>query len=214
MDPERTKEAVLAVLAKAVDARTLAEAIGSSATEATVRGGPTPTAARLLERVVLGDILDEGILEAGPRDRSFPLRLFFSELGRLVAADGPETQLAEHAFTVASGLNFYFRAPIADEESRVRIGIEVSRSVYALAHEAKLDAELLPKAATLLAALMSSELERARFESVDHAKVFDSQIHERADGSDPTGSRIVRPASFACRVVSNSAVKAKAQVVT
>ena len=61
---------------------------------------------------------------------------------------------------------------------------------------------------------MSTELERVRFESVDHTKVYDSQVHERTADSDPTGSRILRPASFLCRVQTNNAVKAKAQVVT
>jgi hypothetical protein len=49
---------------------------------------------------------------------------------------------------------------------------------------------------------------------VDHVKVFDSQLHERAPGSDPTAFNIVRPASFLCRVAANSAVKAKAEVLT
>jgi hypothetical protein len=62
--------------------------------------------------------------------------------------------------------------------------------------------------------MMTTELERVRFEAVDHTKVFDSQIHERTSASDPTGSRVLRPASFLCRVSTNNAVKAKAQVVT
>ena len=61
---------------------------------------------------------------------------------------------------------------------------------------------------------MNGGLERVKLESVDHIKVFDSQVHERTTESDPTGSRIVRPASFLCRVSANNAVKAKAQVVT
>jgi hypothetical protein len=61
---------------------------------------------------------------------------------------------------------------------------------------------------------MSSELERVRFESIDHTKVYDSLVHERTPSSDPTGSRILRPASFLARVQTNNAVKAKAQVVT
>jgi len=34
------------------------------------------------------DILDDSILGARPQDRTFPLRLFFSELGTLLAHDG------------------------------------------------------------------------------------------------------------------------------
>ena len=102
-----------------------------------------------------------------------------------------------------------------DAEAKIRVGLEVSRQLYTLAHDAKIDrARSIAKAAPLLAAIMSSELERVRFESVDHTKVYDSLVHERTPSSDPTGSRILRPASFLCRVQTNNAVKAKAQVVT
>lgn len=96
----------------------------------------------------------------------------------------------------------------------MRVGIEVSRQLYAVAHAARLDPELVSKSTPLLAALMTNELERLKFESVDHIKVFDSQLHERAGSSDPSSFAIVRPASFLCRVASNNAVKAKAQVIT
>jgi hypothetical protein len=170
----------------------------------------TPGTQKLLERIVLSDILGDDILAARPNDRTFPLRLFFGELGTLLAKDDA---VADHAFTLASGLNFFFRAEM-DGEAKVRVAMEVSRQLYEVAHEAKLDPELVAKAAPLVAALMSTELERVKLESVDHVKVFDSQIHERTAASDPTGSRIVRPASFLCRVTTNNAVKAKAQVVT
>ena len=55
----------------------------------------------------------------------------------------------------------------------------MSRQLYVLAHDAKIDADVVAKAAPLLATIMSTELERVRFESVDHTKVYDSQVHER-----------------------------------
>lgn len=74
---------------------------------------------------------------------------------------------------MASGLNFFFRAEM-DAEAKIRVGLEVSRQFYTLAHDAKLDAEMVTKAAPLLAAIMTSELERVRFESINHTKVYDS----------------------------------------
>jgi hypothetical protein len=101
-----------------------------------------------------------------------------------------------------------------DPESKMRAGYAVSRQLYALADAAQLDPELVSTSAPLLAALMTNELERLKFESVDHVKVFDSQIHERVPGSDPTAFNIARPASFLCRVSANNAVKVKAEVLT
>lgn len=228
MTEERVKQAMLSAIA---DARAIATSLEQAMIAARSESAlpppppslvpgvaPTRGTQKLLTRIVLGDILDDGILGARPTDRAFPLRLFFSEFGTLLANEsdeGPAAQAAEHAFTLASGLNFFLRATM-DEESKVRVGLEVSRQVYALAAMAgaKLDPEMMAKAAPLLASIMSTDLERVRFESVDHTKVFDSQVHERAEGSDPTGSRILRPASFLARVTTNNAVKAKAQVVT
>ncbi len=235
MDEERIKQIVLSAIDRAVDARVLAEAVEALASERpspplTRENGraPPPSGAhgspatqKLLTRIVLGDILDDSILGARPQDRTFPLRLLFSELSSLLVQDGTpdrpdneaETRAADRAFTLASGLNFFFRAAM-DDEAKMRVGLEVSRQLYHLADEAKIDIEIVSKAAPLLATIMSSELERIRFESVDHAKVFDSQTHERTLTSDAAGSRIIRPASFLCRVQANNAVKAKAQVVT
>ena len=215
-DEERIKRAVLAAFERSDFPHLLATALVVHA-PAAANAPANPSAAtnagtqKLLTRVVLGDLLDDTILGARPQDRTFPLRLLFSELGTLLATDdNPATELA---FTLASGLNFFFRAPM-EAEAKMRVGLEVSRQLYALAAEAKLDAEMVGKAAPLLATIMSSELERVRFESVDHTRVYDSQIHERTAASDPTGSRVLRPASFLCRVQANNAVKAKAQVVT
>lgn len=223
MDEDRIKKAVLGAIEKSVDAHDLAEIIRAYARgprpthpEGQADGVPTTGARRLLTRIVLGDILHDSILAARPQDRTFPLRLFFGELGRLLASDaedGPAAAASDAAFTLASGLNFFFRAPM-DAESKMRVGLEVSRQLYAVAHAAHLDAELVGGAAPLLATLMNNELERLKFESVDHVKVFDSQIHERAADSDPTAFNVVRPASFLCRVAANGAVKVKAEVLT
>lgn len=223
MDDEAIKRAVLGALERSVDAHELGEIVRAAARgprptmpDTTSEAPPSPSAKRLLTRIVLGDILDDAILSARPQDRTFPLRVFFGELGRLLAPEADDeatTALADAAFTLASGLNFFFRASM-DAESKMRVGHAVSRQLYAVTHAAKLDRELVSRAAPLLAALMSSELERLRLESVDHVRVFDSQIHERAPGSDPTGSAVVRPASFLCRVASSGAVKLKAEVFT
>src|SRR5687767_5399561 len=135
MDEHRIKKAVLDVLEKSLDPHDLAEvfrafARGPRPTYSEVHDvTPTTGAKRLLTRIVLGDILDESILAARPQERTFPLRLFFGELGRLLATDaeeGPESTAADAAFTLASGLNFFFRASM-DSESKARVGLEVSR---------------------------------------------------------------------------------------
>jgi hypothetical protein len=223
MDDEGIKRAVFGAIEKSVDAHDLAEIVRAfargprpSLPDSPNDAPPTAGAKRLLTRIVLGDILDDSILAARPQDRSFPLRLFFGELSRLLAADATsESEMAasDAAFNLASGLNFFFRAPM-DGESKMRVGYAVSQQLYVVAHAANLDPELVTKAAPLLAALMSGELARLKFESVDHVKVFDSELHERVKGSDPTAFGIVRPASFLCRVAANNAVTVKAEVFT
>jgi len=222
IDEERIKKAILGVIEKSVDAHDLTEVVRTFARGPRpthpegVLDAPSASAQRLLTRIVLGDLLDESILAARPQDRTFPLRLFFGELSRLLALDaeeGPAARNADAAFTLASGLNFYFRAQM-DDEAKMHLGLVISRQLYTVAHMARLDSELVAKATPLLAALMTNELERLKFESVDHIKVFDSQLLERAPGSDPTAFNVVRPASFLCRVAANNAVKAKAQVFT
>lgn len=230
MTDERIRQAVLSAMERTAFPRVLAEMVAELGLDPPVHAAPpappAPAAGtqKLLTRIVLGDILGDDILGARPQDRTFPLRLLFSELGTMLAhegadAEGAAGQAAELAFTLASGLNFFFRAAM-DGEAKIRVGLEVSRQLYAFAYEgpasshARIDADVVAKAAPLLAAIMSSELERVRFESVDHTKMFDSQIHERTATSDPTGSRVLRPATFLCRVQANNAVKLKAQVVT
>ena len=216
MDAERVKRAVLAALEHGLDAEALARAVKdatpTAAGTASAEGAGTTGARRLLTRIVLGDILDEGILSARPEDRTFPLRLFFADLGRVLGQD-EEGPAGDAAFALASGLNFFFRAPM-EAEAKLRVGLETSRAFYAFAHVVPLAPDLVEKAAVLLAALLSTELEKVRLEAVDHARVFDSQVHERAAGADPTASRIVRPSTFLCRVTANNAVKVKAQVHT
>lgn len=159
----------------------------------------------VLERVVLADLLDDSILGARPGDKTFPLRIFFGELGARIG-----TPLA---FNLACGLNFYFRSEM-EEEDKMRIGCEASRLYYAFAREAELDERAVGETSPLLATLMSSELSRLVLESVDHVSVFDSRFHERTASADPHGAKIVRAASFMAKVSQNSMVRVKAKVVT
>jgi hypothetical protein len=159
----------------------------------------------VLVRIVLGDLLDDAILGARPGDKSFPLRVFFGELG--ARAGEPS------AFVLACGLNFFFRAAMEDED-KVRIGWEVSRLYYAFTKAAEMDERSVRETSPLLAALMSSDLGRVVLESVDHVAAFDSQFHEREAGSDTRSAKIARPASFLAKVAANDRVRLKARVVT
>src|SRR5688572_7042201 len=136
MDEQSVKKAVLAAIERTVDAHELAEVVrafarGPRPTIPPEGGAPTTGSQRLLTRIVLGDILDDSILSARPADRTFPLRLFFGELGTLLASDeveGASATNADLAFTLASGLNFFFRATM-DPEGKMRVGLEVSRQL-------------------------------------------------------------------------------------
>lgn len=159
----------------------------------------------VLAKLVLGDLLDDGILGARPDDDAFPLRLVLGAVGeRLEHDDG---------FLLATALNFFFRGDMADEDRAV-LGHEASRTFYRFAHTAALDPAVRARAAPLLAALFSSQVTRLRFESIDHLTTFDSSIHERDEGSNGTSARILEPASFLCRVAATGAVKMKARVLT
>lgn len=166
---------------------------------------PAKTASAVVHRIVLSDILDDAILSSRPGETSFPLRMFFGELGDALSEDT--------AFALASGLNFYFRAAM-EEEAKMRVGLEVSRLYYRFAEERPLERDAVLQLSPLLARLMSTELERLRFESVDAAGMFDSSLHERAPGSDASGARVLGPKSFLCRVVSSAMIRAKALVRT
>lgn len=207
----RLASEVLDALVSSVDrerlGRALEQLVPASGGAASGVGPPAPskTESAVLSRIVLSDILDDAILSARPGETSFPLRVFFGELGDSLGDDT--------GFALASGLNFYFRVAM-DEEAKMRVGLEVSRLYYRFAEERPLERDVVISLSPLLARLMSTEMERLRFESVDTAGMFDSSVHERAPGSDAGGARIDRPKSFLCRVVSSSMVRAKALVRT
>ncbi len=198
---------VLEALARAVDKRALGEALAPALEGA--REAPSPSAGRsaaaLVEKIVLSDILDDSILGSRPGDTSYPLRMLFGTLGDELEDDT--------AFALASGLNFFFRVSM-DEEAKLAVGLEVSRLYYRFAEERPLDAELVAPLSPLLARLMSTELTHLRLEAVDGARVFDSAVHERALGSDASSPAIKQPKSFLARVVSNGRVRMKAHVRT
>src|SRR4051794_9802712 len=98
-DEDRIKQAVLSVMERTDFAQKVAGAVAelgrgaaASPMASTLSPSTAPTGGtqKLLTRIVLGDILDDGILGARPQDRTFPLRLFFSELGTLLAHEGDE----------------------------------------------------------------------------------------------------------------------------
>jgi len=196
---DRAKRVLDAVVA-AVDREALARALGDAGETA----APGPTAAAVLNKIVLGDILDDAILGARPGETSYPLRVFFGTLGD--SLDG------EDGFALANGVNFFFRVGM-DEEAKVVLGLEVSRLYYRFA-ASQLEPELTRALSPLLARLMSTELSTVSYEAIDGAKVFDSSLHERALGSNGGSPNILAPKSFLCRVVSNQRVRIKAQVAT
>jgi hypothetical protein len=117
---------------------------------------------------------------------------------------------SDEALTFAAAVNFFFRTS-GEEESRVALGIEVSRAFYAFARS--LEPALRTTAAPILATLLSSELPRLRFESVDHLGTFDSNVHERERQSGQGGTiREVR--TFLCRITASGMVRTKARVLT
>jgi hypothetical protein len=156
-------------------------------------------------RFLLQDILDESILAAKAGDKSYPLRLFLSELASRAESDG--------AFVLLCAFNVYFRIE-ADDEVKQRLGFEISRLFYAFMEEVHPDGLLARDVAGLVAALLSTELQRVRLEAVDHLTTFDSQVHERAPGSDASSAHVRRPSSFLCRVPQTGMVRMKALVLT
>ncbi len=212
--------AVLAHLERTMDAgalrrdleQVLAPAPAAARPGAASSPAPASAEADVLARLMLSDILDDGILGARPSDKPFPLRLVLGAIAEQVASRKNE-KARDLAFVLASALNLYFRADL-DEEARVRIGYEASRLFYAFAQAAGLERDLIARSAPLLAALLGSELERVKFESVDHVAVFDSQLHERERTSDPHASRVLSRASFLVRVTATGMVRMKAQVRT
>lgn len=159
-------------------------------------------------RFLLQDILDDSILGAKTGDKSFPLRVLFSELATRVSEPKEEV-----AFTLLCALNVFFRVD-ADDEVKMRLGHEISRLYYRFMDEARPEGLAPVQVSGLVAALLSTELSRVRLEAVDHAASFDSQLHERAPGADPASSAVRRPASFLCRVTGTGMVRIKAGVLT
>ncbi len=177
----------------------------------TVAKTPSHTSDQVLHRIVLSDILDEGILGARPQDKAFPLRMLFADLGdALVKAEPPA--LADASFALASALNFYFRATL-DEEARVSVGIAISKLYYAFVAMVQKETREVQATSPLLAALLSGELERTKLESVDHQRSFDGTLHDREAGSGASPT-IVAPQSFLCRVTASGVVRSRALVRT
>jgi len=167
--------------------------------------GPRPGAGAD-PRFLLQDILDESILAAKAGEKSFPLRLLLSELA---------TRTDDTTFTLLCALNVYFRARAeADDEAKMRLGLEVSRLYYRFMDEARPDGLAPAHVSPLVAALLSTELQRLRFEAVDQAPSFDSQVHERAPGSNAQSAAVRRAVSFLCRVPQTGNVRMKALVLT
>jgi len=203
---------VVSAIVASVDPGALDHAL-SRARAATPTPTPTPTAtptatatssADLASRLLLVDILDDDILGARSGDRPYPLRLLLTHLGDTLGGKG---------FELACALNVFFRVEM-DEEAKMRLGLETSRLYYRFAAEAGLEAALVGSASPLLASLLGGQLPRLRFESVDHQKVFDSSVHERAAGSDAASAAIRQAQSFLCRVSATGMVRARAAVRT
>jgi hypothetical protein len=201
MSAEELLKKIVHAVANAVDEEKLAREL------APLTGAGTGDGA-LRDRVLCVDILDDAILAAQAGDKSYPLRLLFGALGERLTDD-------DAAFELASALNVFFRVEM-DEDVKMRLGLEVSRLYYRFASSAgsPLERDVVPQLSPLLAALLSNELERVRFEAVDHARVFDSSLHEREAGSDGASSQIHTPRSFLCRVIATNMVRARALVKT
>jgi hypothetical protein len=198
-------ESVLDALLEAVDHEKLERSLATMFPAEKGAAGPSAVAQAVLDRLLLSDVLDDSILASKPGDSSFPLRVFFGELGQGLDDDV--------AFALAAAINFYFRVPL-EEEARIALGIEVSRLYYSFAEKRPLDPAIVKQLSPLVAKLLSTELERVRFESVDGDTTFDSTVHERALGSSASKGTIRTPKTFLCRVVSNSMVRNKAVVKT
>ncbi len=206
-------QSLLAAVTRALDVgvlraelgRLLVPAATPSAAAAEAPVSVTKVTEDALHKLVLADVLDDAILGARPGEKSFPLRLLFGALGGALAD--------ESAFALASGLNFYFRAAM-DEEVKMRLGVEVSRGYYRFASTHLTEPGATAQTSPLLAALMNSELERVRFESVDHVGIYDSSLHEREPAANAQSATLLRPTTFLCRVAKSSAVRIRAMVMT
>jgi hypothetical protein len=195
---------IVEALPRAIDAEALERELSDFVAPAAAAGPVGPARPDLVARLTLADILDEAILGARAGDKPYPLRLLFARIG-------DELATSDAAFELASALNVYFRVRM-EEEVKMRLGLEVSRLFYAFTADAA-SAERAALA-PLLATLMTGELPRLRFESVDHVRVFDSGVHEREPGSDTGSAPVRRPATFLVRVAATGMVRARASVIT
>lgn len=212
---DRLLSGILDALVSSTDPKVLRAEIdrrlGTSEPVVHTSSTPTATSDQILHRIVLSDILDDGILGARPSDKAFPLRMLFAELGEALANPEPPA-LGDAAFALASALNFYFRATL-DEEARVPVGLAISKLYYTFISAGKKDAREAQATSPLLAALLSGELERCKLESVDHQRTFDGALHEREPGSGGSPT-ISAPKSFLCRVTATGVVRSRALVRT
>jgi hypothetical protein len=209
MPGEELLRKIALAVARAVDEGKLARELAGLGGDASAgEAGGSQADSKLRERLQCVDILDDAILSAQAGDKTYPLRLFFGALGERLVED-------DAAFALANALNVFFRVEM-EEEVKMRLGLEASRLYYrfALSAGAGLDRDLVPQLSSLLAALLSNDVERVRFEAVDHARIFDSALHEREAGADGASSQIKEPRSFLCRVVATNMVRARALVKT
>jgi hypothetical protein len=221
MDEQRIKQAVVAVIERSLDTSELAAAVeealrGPRPTDPPTPPVQSPGTQKLLERIVLSDILGDDILGARPNDPAFPLRMFFGDLGVLLARDATDdeqTHASIHAFTLASALNVFFRAEM-NADANAHLAMEVGRLFYAATWVARMNTELVARVAPLLALRMNRRLAVVKLESVEVGARFEAHLHDRVASAHPNGTQIVRAVSFLCRGIAKDDVIVKAQVVT
>jgi hypothetical protein len=205
---ERVVAAIVASSDGAAIEEAIARARGSTSpspptTMSTSTSTATATTA-LASKLLLLDVLDDTILGARSGDRPYPLRLLLTHLGESLDGAG---------FDLACALNVFFRVDM-DDEAKMRLGVETSRLYYRFVRDRANDPGLVSVLSPLVASLLSGQLERLRFESVDHQKIFDSALHERAADSDGGSAAIREPLTFLCRVSATGMVRARATVRT
>jgi hypothetical protein len=204
---EELLERVVCAIVASADAASIDQAL-ARARASTSTSTPTPTGLSphddLASRLLLVDLLDDDILGAKAGDRPYPLRLLLTHIGESLTGPG---------FDLACALNVFFRVDM-DDEAKMRLGVEASRLYYRFVRERAIDGALVTPLSPLLASLLSGQLEKLRFESVDHQKTFDSNVHERAAGSDGASAGIREPLTFLCRVTATGMVRARATVRT
>jgi hypothetical protein len=112
-----------------------------------------------------------------------------------------------------TGDHFEWRVPM-DDETKANVGIEASKLYYLFVEQVDLGREIVRQASPLLAALMSTQLDKIKLESVDHEEVFDGKVHERIAGSMIMSTEIKTPRSFLSLIKANGALRSRALVRT